>query len=213
METGVRQQVSSIPVHTVAPRRVNTYNISSRSSVNSENSDTDKKDMEREIRQEEQRILQQLKARDREVRTHEAAHMAAGRPYVRSGPSYTYQRGPDGRPYAIGGQVQLDTSEERNDPEATLNKAEQVRRAALAPAQPSPQDLSVAADASQLAARARVELAAQRRDELESQIEELSEEPEDTRQETETVEQRPANPAVAAFSNVEIPPSTINQFV
>lgn len=208
METGVRQEVSSIPLSTVAPRRVNTNNVSGRSSVNS---DTDKKDMEREIRQEEQRILQQLKSRDREVRAHEAAHMAAGRPYIRSGPSYTYQRGPDGRSYAIGGQVQLDTSEERNDPEATLNKAEQVRRAALAPAQPSPQDLSVAADASQLAARARVELAAQRRDELESQIQDLSSENNDTRQVTD--EQRSSSSSVAAFSNAEIPPSTINQFV
>ncbi|HEY9051924.1 MAG TPA: putative metalloprotease CJM1_0395 family protein [Gammaproteobacteria bacterium] len=208
METGVRQEVSSIPLSTVAPRRVNTNNVSGRSSVNS---DVDKKEMEWEIRQEEQRILQQLKSRDREVRAHEAAHMAAGRPYIRSGPSYTYQRGPDGRSYAIGGQVQLDTSEERNDPEATLNKAEQVRRAALAPAQPSPQDLSVAADASQLAARARVELAAQRRDELESQIQELSGESSDSSQETD--EQRSSNPSVAAFSNAEIPPSTINQFV
>lgn len=208
METGVRQEVSSIPLSTVAPRRVNTNNVSGRSSVNS---DTDKKDMEREIRQEEQRILQQLKSRDREVRAHEAAHMAAGRPYIRSGPSYTYQRGPDGRSYAIGGQVQLDTSEERNDPEATLNKAEQVRRAALAPAQPSPQDLSVAADASQLAARARVELAAQRRDELESQIQDMSSENNDTRQVTD--EQRSSSSSVAAFSNAEIPPSTINQFV
>lgn len=208
METGVRQEVSSIPLSTVAPRRVNTNNVSGRSSVNS---DTNKKDMEREIRQEEQRILQQLKSRDREVRAHEAAHMAAGRPYIRSGPSYTYQRGPDGRSYAIGGQVQLDTSEERNDPEATLNKAEQVRRAALAPAQPSPQDLSVAADASQLAARARVELAAQRRDELESQIQDMSSENNDTRQVTD--EQRSFSSSVAAFSNAEIPPSTINQFV
>jgi len=208
METGVRQEVSSIPLSTVAPRRVNTHNVSGPSSVNS---DTDKKDMEREIRQEEQRILQQLKTRDREVRAHEAAHMAAGRPYIRSGPSYTYQRGPDGRSYAIGGQVQLDTSEEPDDPEATLNKAEQVRRAALAPAQPSPQDLSVAADASQLAARARVELAAQRRDELESQIQDLSSENNDTRQETD--ESRSSNPSVAAFSDVEIPPSIINQFV
>lgn len=207
METGVRQEVSSIPLSTVAPRRINT----SISRPNSSTAEADKKDMEQQIRQEEQRILQQLKSRDREVRAHEAAHVAAGRPYIRSGPSYTYQRGPDGRSYAIGGQVQLDTSEARNDPEATLNKAEQVRRAALAPAQPSPQDLSVAADASQLAARARVELAAQRREELESQVQELSGNSE-TSQEVEE-EQRPVNPSVTAFSNAEIPPSIINQFV
>ncbi len=208
MQTGVRQEVSNIPLSTIAPRRITT-NISARTSVVS-GSDAEKQDNEQQLRQEEQRILQQLRSRDREVRAHEAAHIAAGRPYILSGPSYTYQRGPDGRPYAIGGQVQLDTSEVRDDPEATLSKAEQVRRAALAPAQPSPQDLNVAANASQLAARARVELAMQRREELDSQVQAQSGE-ENSPPESET--QTTVNASIMAFSNVETPPSTINQFV
>lgn len=207
METGVRQQVSSIPLSTVSPRRVNTAIAGQNSAATDAE---DKKAME-QMRREEQRILQQLKSRDREVRAHEAAHIAAGRPYVRSGPSYTYQRGPDGRSYAIGGQVQLDTSEAR-DPEATLQKAEQVRRAALAPAQPSPQDLSVAADASQIAARARLELAAQRRDELQSRIQEQSDSDGDTA-EGRPDEPRYNNPSIAAFTTAESPASTISQFV
>lgn len=213
METGVRQEISRIPLSTTAPRRITT-GVSGRTSVSSASSTskTEQQDNEQQLRQEEQRILQQLRSRDREVRAHEAAHIAAGRPYIRSGPSYTYQRGPDGRPYAIGGQVQLDTSEVRDDPEATLNKAEQVRRAALAPAQPSPQDLSVAANASQLAARARVELAIQRREEFDPQVQAQSGE-EDSRQESETQTPAPTNSSIMAFSIAETPPSTINQFV
>jgi hypothetical protein len=44
------------------------------------------------------------------------------------------------------------------DPEATLQKAQQIRSAALAPAQPSQQDIAVAAKASQLAIEARAEI-------------------------------------------------------
>lgn len=138
------------------------------------------KTAEQQLVQQEIRIIQQLKARDQEVRAHEAAHLAAGRPYVVSGPSYTFQRGPDGRNYAVGGEVQLDTSPVADDPQATLKKAETVRRAALAPVDPSAQDQSIAASATQTAAQARVEIAAQRREA--TQIEEpevREEEPED----------------------------------
>jgi hypothetical protein len=111
---------------------------------------------------EESRQLQQLKARDREVRAHEAAHVAAGGNLVRGGASFTYQQGPDGQQYAIGGEVSIDTSKVANDPEATLQKANQIRAAALAPSSPSSQDRSVAAKASQLAIEARAEIAQQR---------------------------------------------------
>jgi septal ring factor EnvC (AmiA/AmiB activator) len=50
-----------------------------------------------------------------------------------------------------------------NDPEATLRKMEVVLRAALAPVEPSAQDLRVAAQAQAQAAQARVELAELRR--------------------------------------------------
>jgi len=89
---------------------------------------------------------------------------------VRSGPSYSFQTGPDGRSYAVGGEVQLDVSPVANDPQATLGKANQIRAAALAPANPSPQDLRVAANANQLSSRARVDIAIQRREE--SQVDE-----------------------------------------
>lgn len=66
--------------------------------------------------------------RDREVRAHEQAHMAAAGAYSRGGP--------DNRQYAVGGEVQIDTSAVSGDPEATIRKAQTVRRAANAPATP-----------------------------------------------------------------------------
>jgi hypothetical protein len=101
--------------------------------------------------------LDKLRARDVEVRQHEQAHVAAAGPLHRGGPNYQYQTGPDGNKYAVGGDVQIDTSPGRT-PEETVAKAQQIRRAALAPAEPSSTDLAVAAKASQMEAQARAEL-------------------------------------------------------
>lgn len=109
--------------------------------------------------------LRELRARDREVRSHERAHAAAAAGLPHSAPSYTYQRGPDGRMYAIGGEVRIDTAPVAGDPRATIDKAEQIRRAALAPAQPSAQDRAVAARAAAMAAQARAELQSERAEE------------------------------------------------
>lgn len=106
----------------------------------------------------EARQLAELKARDREVRAHEAAHQAVGGRLVRGAASYTYQAGPDGIRYAIGGEVSIDISPGAT-PEETLAKAIQIRAAALAPADPSAQDMQVAANAVVMAAEARAELA------------------------------------------------------
>lgn len=108
-----------------------------------------------------QREVTQLKQRDQEVRAHEAAHMAAGGGIVTGGATYTYQQGPDGRRYAVGGEVSIDTSPVSNNPRATENKARQIQSAALAPANPSPQDRKVAAQAARMAASAAAELAKQ----------------------------------------------------
>ncbi len=107
----------------------------------------------------EQREIDRLEKQDREVRSHEAAHVAAGGHYVRGGASFKFETGPDGKRYASGGEVSIDTSPVRGDPEATIRKMQAVRRAALAPANPSGQDRSVAAKASQQEAAARAEAA------------------------------------------------------
>lgn len=104
------------------------------------------------------RQISELRIRDQEVRAHELAHLAAAGGIAKGGPTFDYQRGPDGKLYAVGGEVQIDTSSVPGDPEATLQKAEQIQRAALAPAQPSAQDRSVAMAAAAMAAEARAEI-------------------------------------------------------
>lgn len=103
----------------------------------------------------------QLKATDTAVRAHEAAHVTVGGAYVRGAANFTYQTGPDGSQYAIGGEVSIDTSPVPGNPEATIRKMGTVRAAALAPADPSAQDRAVAATAAQQAAAAQVELSQQ----------------------------------------------------
>ena len=104
------------------------------------------------------REIADLKARDQQVRAHEAAHLTAAGGLARGGASYTYERGPDGVAYAVGGEVSIDTSPVPGNPAATLAKAQQIQAAALAPADPSAQDRSVASAASAMAARAQRDL-------------------------------------------------------
>ena len=94
--------------------------------------------------------VRQMKQTDQVVRTHEQAHIAAGGSLVHGGASYSFRTGPDGQRYAVGGEVNIDTSPEK-DPNATINKAARIRSAALAPADPSAQDRAVAASADKMA--------------------------------------------------------------
>ncbi len=112
----------------------------------------------------DQKKLQQLKSRDREVRAHELAHISVGGRYVTSGANFTYEKGPNGRLYAVAGEVSIDTSEIPGDPRATLLKAQTVVRAALAPAHPSAQDRRVAAEATAIIQQANIEIAAMKRE-------------------------------------------------
>lgn len=109
-----------------------------------------------ELSDEEQRQVQQLKQRDAAVKAHEQAHMAAGGSLVQSGASYQFRTGPDGKSYAVGGEVKIDTSPE-STPAATIRKMQQVRRAALAPVDPSATDRAVAAKAQQTETQARAQ--------------------------------------------------------
>jgi len=129
--------------------------LGEKSQEESEKTDTEKTE---EFSEEEQKMISELKSRDQEVRNHEQAHIAAGGAYVRGGASYSYQSGPDGKQYAIGGEVSIDTSSAKDNPAATIAKMQAVRSAALAPASPSGQDRAVAAAASQIEAQARIDL-------------------------------------------------------
>lgn len=108
---------------------------------------------------EEQRQVDLLQVTDRKVRAHELAHMAAGAGLT-SAASFTYQLGPDNQRYAVAGEVSIDISSGGN-PEQTIAKALQIRAAALAPADPSSQDRTVAALASKMESSARLELTTQ----------------------------------------------------
>lgn len=114
-----------------------------------------------ELTEAEKREVKELQEIDRKVRAHEQAHKGAAGNLARGGVSYEYQTGPDGKRYAVGGEVDIDTSAVKGNPEATIQKANQIRRAALAPADSSGQDRRVAAAATALANKARSELARQ----------------------------------------------------
>ncbi len=108
---------------------------------------------------EQQRQVNNLQQIDRKVHAHEQAHLAVGTDLVRGGASYTYDTGPDKKRYAVGGEVSIDASLGRT-PEETVHKAQHIRAAALAPADPSPQDNSVAAQASRMESKALQEITA-----------------------------------------------------
>lgn len=108
-------------------------------------------------------MVSELQARDREVRAHESAHKSAGGSLA-GGMSFSYQTGPDGRRYAVGGEVSIDTGG-GGDPQATIAKMRQVISAALAPADPSSQDRAVAAGARAAMADAQRQLSEQQRSE------------------------------------------------
>ncbi|MAJ40475.1 MAG: catalase [Pseudoalteromonadaceae bacterium] len=130
--------------------------------------DTPEEEQDQQQLELEQQQIEELKARDTEVRVHEQAHASVGGQYAGS-PSYEYQRGPDGTNYAVGGEVQIDVSEIPGDPQATIDKMQTVRAAALAPAEPSSADRAIAADATQKMAAAQAELSAPADDEAQAQ--------------------------------------------
>lgn len=102
-----------------------------------------------------QQVIARLKANEEKVKAHEASHKAAGGSLASSA-TYSYTQGPDGRRYITGGEVQIDMSGGRT-PEETISRMQQVIRAALAPADPSGQDRSVASQAASRMAQAQQE--------------------------------------------------------
>ncbi|EXJ11635.1 putative metalloprotease CJM1_0395 family protein [Nitrincola nitratireducens] len=160
--------------------------------VNRVSSSTSVSKAEQQQEQQKQQVLQELASRDREVKQHELAHKAAGGRYA-GAITYDFQRGPDGVMYAVGGSVSIDTSPVPGDPKATLEKAETIVRAALAPAEPSTQDLKVAASARAMANEARVELQKEQAEKLAKETESSDE----TASQTISAEQEEETPALS----------------
>ncbi|MEA3372169.1 MAG: putative metalloprotease CJM1_0395 family protein [Campylobacterota bacterium] len=134
-------------------------------------------------------LISKLQATDTKVRAHEAAHLAAGGGVVTGGANFSYTRGPDGKMYAVGGEVPIDSSE-ASTPEATIQKARQLAAAALAPADPSPTDYRVAASAVVMEMRARMELVREQMERLngEKTYNGLNDQDSDSRSKAEDVE-------------------------
>lgn len=127
----------------------------------------DKKTQEKstnKLSADEESMVKNLQARDSEVKAHEAAHQAAGGGMTGAA-SYTYQQGPDGKMYAIGGEVSISTKS-GSSPEEALRNARQVAAAAMAPANPSPQDYSVASSARVMEMKALQQIAKQQQEEI-----------------------------------------------
>lgn len=120
---------------------------------------TEREAAQKEMQQEaiDQQIVKKLSTLDREVRNHELAHAIVGGKYTGT-PHYQYERGPDGINYAVAGEVSISVSAIKDNPELTIEKAQIIRRAALAPAEPSTQDRRVAMEALQMEADAHLEL-------------------------------------------------------
>jgi hypothetical protein len=113
-----------------------------------------------QLTEEQRELVQALQARDQEVRAHEQAHKSVGGSLA--GPvSLSYQTGPNGQRYAVGGEVPIDVSIVNGDPAATIRKMNIVKAAATAPVDPSAQDQRVAASASIILAQAIKDLSAE----------------------------------------------------
>ncbi|WP_410498803.1 putative metalloprotease CJM1_0395 family protein [Chitinibacter sp. S2-10] len=110
------------------------------------------------LTEQQQAQIDELKRIDAKVRSHERAHLTAAAGIATSGASYTLKTGPDGKQYAVGGEVQIDISPGQT-PEETIRKARIIRAAALAPADPSGQDQAVAAQAQAMEMQANLEIA------------------------------------------------------
>ncbi len=123
--------------------------------------------------------VKDLKARDQKVRAHEQAHQSAGGQYAGSA-QFSFAVGPDGKRYAVSGEVSIDVSMVPDNPQATIAKMEVVKRAAVAPAEPSAADRMVYSTASRIEQNAQGELIVQRAqeasggDESEDSVEETS---------------------------------------
>jgi hypothetical protein len=116
-----------------------------------------------ELTQDEKLQLNQLKAADTKVRAHEAAHQSG--PAASGGASFTYEKGPDGVMYAVAGEVPV-RIQTGSTPQESISNLQGVIATALAPADPSPQDLSVASKARVMLMKAQQEFAQEIQDKL-----------------------------------------------
>ena len=129
-----------------------SYTFRSKEEKSKEIGSSEKSSQVEELSKAEKAQITDLQARDAEVKAHEAAHQGGGG----GAATYTFQQGPDGKMYAIGGEVSI-SLKTGSTPEETIANAMQVVAAATAPANPSSQDMAVAASAKSMIIKAQQE--------------------------------------------------------
>lgn len=103
------------------------------------------------------RYIMELSMNEKRVIAHEQAHKSAGGELAGAA-HYSYTTGPDGRRYITGGEVSISIPA-TDDKKEAVRMLERVKAAALAPADPSPQDIRVASSASAKEMRVQAEIA------------------------------------------------------
>ena len=126
--------------------------------------ETKEKSSPDDLSEDEKRLVRDLASRDSEVKAHEAAHQAAGGGMTGAA-SFTYQQGPDGKMYAIGGEVSI-SMKGGSTPQETIANARQIAAAAMAAGNPSPQDFSVASSARVMEMKAQQQLNKEKQEEI-----------------------------------------------
>ena len=152
------------------------------------------------LTEEELQQVQKLKQIDRQVRAHERSHQNAA-PELTGPANFKTVRGPDGKLYAVAGEVSIDTGEAAT-PEATIQKLKRVIKAALAPLEPSPQDRKVAA-------QARAEIA-EARGEIRQENAEEKREAQEVKQEAQEERQAQSQNEASGISTASVQPDITN---
>ena len=107
---------------------------------------------QKKLTQDEEQILSELQSIDSQVKAHELAHQSAGGGLAGAA-SFSYKEGPDGKMYAISGEVPISAPSSSN-PDETISNAQKIIAAATAPANPSGQDIAVASSARMMMIKA-----------------------------------------------------------
>lgn len=144
VSVGMNDEASTVSISSEAMELYNTEQSTQSESDN-------------ELSQKEQQEISQLKITDAKVRAHEHAHKSTAAGLTTSGPNYEYETGPDGQKYAVAGDVNVGY-QHSSDPRVNLRNAQKLKAAALAPAEPSSQDRSVARKADMEIAKAQQEI-------------------------------------------------------
>ena len=157
MELGLNTQYSALSYY------FNKTDTKEEPSEEEKNKELEKLKESNELSEDEKHLVLDLQSRDAEVKAHEAAHQSGGA--TTGGATFTYQQGPDGKMYAIGGEVSV-SFQTGSTPQKTIANAQAVIASALAPADPSGQDMAIASSAMVMIMKAQQQLSKETQNEI-----------------------------------------------